>query len=666
MSVDLADLFMLQLAQQAALYDLTHMKDRARSSRRVATFFLKMLELLPVNVSMEIGAHEATYSRKVKTAKPEITVRAFEANPHVYAHFMLDGTLRELGVDYRHTAIGDKNGAARFHIYESVLGQAEPVDSRRQSCLLRTDSPGAGHYAITTPMATLDMICAADGDSARYALWVDAEGFSKQVLAGANSILERTLAIYIELESVGKFEGQALDREIMASLLDRDFIPILRDFQFNHQYNVIFVKKDSLSLLEHEWHRYFQAVLRGEFSDIFNLTAKNSGHIPVRPQELGKITLRDTRDFRDAVESLPLLRIPADGLNPAKTVVACHASDLEEARGFYKARGRKQPQFYVLEDTKETLHDDNVRDFSELAPGMDIQVFFKANSRPDHTWFGLLANGLAEKGIETFHVEKYCLSSFWRRDYGARTTERDIETMCAFFNILKDSWSQYTYLAICRANMSGEAGYIPISSWPQYSHPLVHAAPGDIICEGGLEFYRKNDQVESTTLDFCNAIDGKGIIYGFEPVRETYDELQSLCREKPEIVLEAKALWSHSGFIALAGCEKPNCAHTVEIAGSGVDCPCVSIDEFFADKDAPTLIKLDVEGAEPEILQGAAHTVSQYSPKLMVAIYHGRRGPDWVNVPNILMANATGYDFYCGHHTPWFAESFVYGRKHHG
>ncbi|MCX4310759.1 MAG: FkbM family methyltransferase, partial [Desulfovibrio sp.] len=271
MSADLTDLFMLQLAQQASLYDLSFMKDRRRSSERVAAFFLKTLELLPVSVCMEIGAHEATFSRKAKNARPDIIARAFEANPHVYAHFMFDKELGELGVDYRHRAVGNVNGVTEFHIYESVMGQPEPVDSRRQSCLLRADSPEASHYAIKAPIATLDAVCARDGEDARYALWIDAEGFGKQVLDGAKSVLDRTLAIYIELVSIGKFDGQALDREIISFLLERDFIPILRDFQFNHQYNVIFVKKGSMPLVEHEWHRYFQAVLRKEFSNIFGV-----------------------------------------------------------------------------------------------------------------------------------------------------------------------------------------------------------------------------------------------------------------------------------------------------------------------------------------------------------------------------------------------------------
>lgn len=66
MPTELVDLFQLQLSQQAMLYDLTYMSGRRRSAERVSEFFLHMQSLLPVTTVLEIGAHEAAFSRAVK------------------------------------------------------------------------------------------------------------------------------------------------------------------------------------------------------------------------------------------------------------------------------------------------------------------------------------------------------------------------------------------------------------------------------------------------------------------------------------------------------------------------------------------------------------------------------------------------------------------------
>ena len=48
---------------------------------------------------------------------------------------------------------------------------------------------------------------------------------------------------------------------------------------------------------------------------------------------------------------------------------------------------------------------------------------------------------------------------------------------------------------------------------------------------------------------------------------------------------------------------------------------CVSIDEALPSY-RPTLIKMDIEGAEPDALQGAAKTIATTRPALAISIYH--------------------------------------------
>ena len=49
--------------------------------------------------------------------------------------------------------------------------------------------------------------------------------------------------------------------------------------------------------------------------------------------------------------------------------------------------------------------------------------------------------------------------------------------------------------------------------------------------------------------------------------------------------------------------------------------PIMALDDIMPNFN-PTLIKLDIEGAEPDALKGAEKLISQYQPDLAVCVYH--------------------------------------------
>ena len=56
-----------------------------------------------------------------------------------------------------------------------------------------------------------------------------------------------------------------------------------------------------------------------------------------------------------------------------------------------------------------------------------------------------------------------------------------------------------------------------------------------------------------------------------------------------------------------------------------IEVPVYALDQLLADEGLrpPTLIKMDVEGAEDRVLQGAARTIADHHPRLMIST-HGR------------------------------------------
>lgn len=660
MSGELVDLFLLQLAQQAALYDLTHNSGRRQSAERVERFFYHALGLLPVTETLEAGAHEATFSRKVREALGHrVRARAFEANPLVYSHFLLAGEMRASGVEYIHTAIGDRDGSWPFRIYASTRGKKEPLDSRRHSCLLRTDSPQDRYYDVTVPMARLDTLCAGDAPESVYALWIDAEGFGLQVLEGAENVLQKTAAVYIELESSPHFQGQALDRAIMEHLLTRDFVPILRDFLFPHQYNVIFVKRAFLPLIEHDWHRFFQAVLRQELAAAFAIPLVPKPNIPKQPPVLQTQKLASTAEVRAVMERLPLLRPPRERIEPAETVVVCHHSQLADAVEWYGARHERLPVFYPLDMPAGERPAPGVAlgEFSRLAQGMDIHVFFMQHRLPGQTPFARVALGLQAQGIERYSIEAWSMEKFYLRNSHAAYSEEEWRVILEFYNALADSRSQYTYLAVCKARMLGEPGYIPLAEYPQYEHPLLEVRPGDVVCEGGCcPVYEPGIGITSSTARFAELVGDAGAVWAFEPVKETWESLKRNFAGESSVHVEPLALWSESGHLELVG-EGSGAYTTAAPAGR---CPCVSVDEFFAGKTPPDVMKLDVEGAELEVLKGAGILLSTQPPLLLVSIYHSRPARDWIRIPAYFLERHRPFALYCGHHRPWFNETVLY------
>lgn len=666
MPATLADHFLLQLSQQASLYDLTYMTGRALSREQVENLYFRMLEVLPVTTTLELGAHEATFSRMVKEKFPTRTARAFEANPQVYSHFFLKGDIERCGVDYIHTAVGAENGSTAFYIYDQLDGKEEARDSRRQSLLLRTDTQDAHYTAVWVPQARLDTLCSADDASARYGLWIDVEGAAGLVLDGAEETLKKTLLVYIELESIPKFAGQSLDRDILSRLLDADFLPVARDFQFRHQYNVLFVRKECLPQVEHLWHRFLQESLRRSLRRSFKLEHQEQKHTPMAPQPLPRLHFASVQEVREAMDRLPLLRAPRVGLDPRQTVVACDASDLDEAIAFYRQRLASLPAFHVRTIAGETRPasraDVAIHDFAELDPGMDIQLYFRQGRGDGSTPYAALARSLKIQGISRFSIERFCTERFFRRHKCCTYDSRDWDTIRQFANALSDAESQYTYLAVCRAALEAEPGYIPMAGYKQYFHPCIPIEPGDIICEGGcFADIHDNKIVSSTTLQLWQALKGNGRLVGFEPVADTCRRLQDAFASCTGIHLEQKALWSATGNLLLTG---EGASASTESASSGEgNCPCVAIDDYFTTPPLPSVIKLDVEGAESDVLQGAQRTLKEGMPKLLLSIYHSRRGMDWIALPRMMLEADLPYVYYCGHHRPWFSETVMYAKK---
>lgn len=124
------------------------------------------------------------------------------------------------------------------------------------------------------------------------------------------------------------------------------------------------------------------------------------------------------------------------------------------------------------------------------------------------------------------------------------------------------------------------------------------------------------------------APEGRHIAY--EPIPELRS---SLVERFPQVDVRQAALSSHPGestFVYLP--ERPGYSHLLRGTESGgeptemIAVRVETLDRALPDEYVPTLIKIDVEGAELEVLKGAADTLARFRP--IVIFEHGAGRPD--------------------------------------
>ena len=69
-------------------------------------------------------------------------------------------------------------------------------------------------------------------------------------------------------------------------------------------------------------------------------------------------------------------------------------------------------------------------------------------------------------------------------------------------------------------------------------------------------------------------------------------------------------------------------------------------------------IKMDIEGAEQDAIEGAIDTIEKYSPILAICIYH--KAEDWYKIPQKVLAINSGYKVYIRHYMEGIYETVMY------
>ncbi len=204
------------------------------------------VELKP-QLFVEIGAHEAGFSKSLASLLTQTKLMAFEANPYVYERFARS---MPPTVQYLNKAVGTDESPKTFDIPRVITtrdGEIKLSEHNPVSSLHKRIGAGVTSTEVSCECTTLDRIVAGSGISRNVegvAIWIDVEGAVGDVLFGAHqSLKEDVSAILVELESRASWAGQWLAKEVNDYLALFGFVPIARDCETTWQYNQIYLKQ---------------------------------------------------------------------------------------------------------------------------------------------------------------------------------------------------------------------------------------------------------------------------------------------------------------------------------------------------------------------------------------------------------------------------------------
>lgn len=216
--------------------------------------------------------------------------------------------------------------------------------------------------------------------------------------------------------------------------------------------------------------------------------------------------------------------------------------------------------------------------------------------------------------------------------------EQHIQEIEKAYQLLSDEMSQKIYKSILRFRLLDDSVRVPtLSQEHQYFEQEIYTGGEEqVFVDCGAY---NGISLRSFLLENKGRFSG---YIGFEPDYENYKKLQEFLYDLPEDIRVKTCIYQY----ALAEAEGERCLYGLHGPGSfmaeiGKDkVTAVSLDKIL-EKRRVTYIKMNIEGAEKEALQGAKHIIQTQHPMLAIAGYHKTR--DFWEIPLQIHSYDTSY-----------------------
>ena len=221
-------------------------------------------------------------------------------------------------------------------------------------------------------------------------------------------------------------------------------------------------------------------------------------------------------------------------------------------------------------------------------------------------------------------------------------------------SLLYDDESKDILSKLLHKYKTGNEDFSDIYNRNQYFNNVLADRMGEeeIYVDGGLFD-------GGTIFDFIKYSNGKFLkIYGFEPDPNNYRNVVGKFSDSPDkIFIYNSALSDYSGEIRFTIAPEISYASSISEAGNQV-VSAVRLDDIADERIS--FIKLDVEGAEFDVLMGAMRTIQKYKPKLAISVYH--RDDDLLTIPFLIHNMVPEYRLFLRHHSTRVTETVLYAK----
>src|SRR5262245_30157867 len=177
----------------------------------------------PIRVIFDIGANVGESVAAFRSSFPESDVYAFEPSPRSFEK-LRERMRNDPHVKPLQQAVGDHDGTAILHQNSaddsnSMLANSSPLYefAPMEMCEPLRD--------IEVPITRIDTFCAKNGIRQIDLLKVDSQGFERQILAGAGSLLNPGFirGLFLEVLFVDLWESQSWAGEVMERMRSSGF-----------------------------------------------------------------------------------------------------------------------------------------------------------------------------------------------------------------------------------------------------------------------------------------------------------------------------------------------------------------------------------------------------------------------------------------------------------